>query len=182
MHPLQSFATLPTAVRSLPGSFVFLEGAPEAVEVLRSLVASIDARAVPLATASKSLYHAAACAASNYLVTLIDYAAQLMSMAGVPREVALPALLPLVTGTTRNLESVGIPEALTGPIARGDAGTVRGHLQALRAGPPELLRLYVDLGLRTLDVARRKGRVEKAAAEQIRVLLEEAQDGRRERG
>ncbi|HVG95161.1 MAG TPA: Rossmann-like and DUF2520 domain-containing protein [Planctomycetota bacterium] len=182
MHPLQSFATLPTAVRSLPGSFVFLEGAPEAVEVLRSLVASIDARAVPLATASKSLYHAAACTASNYLVTLIDCAAQLMAMAGVPQEVALPALLPLINGTIRNLESVGIPEALTGPIARGDAGTVRGHLQALRNGPPAMRRLYVELGLRTLDVARRKGRIEKAAAEQILGLLEEADDGGRGKG
>jgi predicted short-subunit dehydrogenase-like oxidoreductase (DUF2520 family) len=182
MHPLQSFASLETALTTLPGSYVFLEGAPEAVEVLRSLVASIDGRAVPLTSTSKALYHAAACAASNYLVALLDYATQLMSMAGVPPEVALPALLPLVAGTTRNLESVGIPEALTGPIARGDLGTIRGHVQALRNGPPALLRLYVDLGLRTVDVALRKGRLEASVADQIRALLREESDGSRNAG
>jgi predicted short-subunit dehydrogenase-like oxidoreductase (DUF2520 family) len=177
MHPLQAFATLETAVRTLPGSYVFLEGAPEAVEILRGIVASIDGRAVPLTSAAKSVYPAAACAASNYLVALLDYATQLMSMAGVPREIALPALLPLVAGTTRNLEAVGIPDALTGPIARGDVGTVRVHLQALRNGPPDLLSLYAELARRTVEVALRKGRLERAAADQILALLRDGGDG-----
>ena len=135
IHPLQTFADVETAIASLPGSFYFLEGDTEAVDVLRSVVLSIDGRPVPLDSAQKSLYHAAACAASNFLVTLVDYAASLMMKAGVPPDVAMPALLPLVHGTVRNLETVGLPDALTGPISRGDIGTVKGHLAALRRAP-----------------------------------------------
>jgi predicted short-subunit dehydrogenase-like oxidoreductase (DUF2520 family) len=171
MHPLQSFAGVETAVASLPGTFFFLEGDPEAVDVLRSVVLSIDGRPVPIDSASKALYHAAAVAASNYVVTIVDYAAGLMSKAGVPQDVALPALLPLVQGTLRNLETVGLPGALTGPIARGDVGTVRNHLRALRRAPGDLVRLYVALARKTVEVALRKGKIEREAADALLRLL-----------
>jgi predicted short-subunit dehydrogenase-like oxidoreductase (DUF2520 family) len=167
MHPLQSFADIETAVASLPGSFFFLEGDEEAVDVLRSLVLSIDGRPVPLDSASKSLYHAAACAASNYLVTIVDYAVNLMIRAGVPNDVALPALLPLIQGTVRNLETVGLPDALTGPISRGDIGTLKNHLVALRQAPGDLVRLYAALARKTVEVALRKGKIERAQADRI---------------
>ena len=67
---------------------------------------------MPIESGQKALYHAAACAASNFLVTLVDYAARMMVQAGVPPDVAMPALLPLVLGTVKNLERVGIPAAL----------------------------------------------------------------------
>lgn len=167
LHPLQSFADVETAVTTLPGSFVFLEGDTEAVDVLRSLALSLDARPVPMTSQGKALYHAAACVASNYLVTLADYATELMAKAGVPPDVALPALLPLLSGTVRNLSAVGLPEALTGPIARGDVGTVRGHLEALRRAPGDLVRLYVALGRKTVEVALRKGKLERRAADEL---------------
>lgn len=171
MHPLQSFADVETAVTTLPGSFVFLEGDAEAVDVLRSLAISLDARPVPIASQAKALYHAAACAASNFLVTLVDYATTLITKAGVPADAALAALLPLVQGTVRNLATVGLPEALTGPIARGDVGTVRGHLLALRRGPGDLTRLYVALARKTVEVALRKGKLERRAADELLALL-----------
>src|SRR5207247_719930 len=99
LHPLQSFADVETALATLPSSFYFIEGDEEAVDVLRSLVISLEGRPVRIDSGSKVLYHAAACAASNYLVTLVDYAASLMTRAGVPADVAMPALLPLVKGT-----------------------------------------------------------------------------------
>ena len=167
MHPLQTFASIDNAVEALPGSFFFLEGDEEAVDVLRSVVLSIEGRPVPLESASKSLYHAAACAASNYLVTLVDYAVGLMIKAGVPHDVALPALLPLVQGTLRNLETVGLPDALTGPIARGDIGTLKNHLVALRQAPGDLVRLYGALARKTVEVALRKGKIERAQADRI---------------
>lgn len=173
MHPLQSFADIETAIEALPGTFFFLEGDPEGVEVLQSLVLSIEGRPVPLDSTSKSLYHAAACAASNYLVTLVDYAATLMTRAGVPPEMSLEALLPLVKGTVRNLEAVGLPDALTGPIARGDIGTVRGHLAALRGAPGDLVRLYVAMARKTVEVALRKGKIERETADAFLALLSE---------
>ncbi len=177
MHPLQSFADIETAVESLPGSFFFLEGDEEGVDVLRSLVLAIDGRPVPLDSTSKALYHAAACAASNYLVTLVDYAATLMTRAGVPPDVALPAILPLVKGTVRNLEVVGLPGALTGPIERGDIGTVRGHLAALRSLPGDLVRLYAALARKTVEVALRKGKIERETADAFLALLRDSPEG-----
>jgi predicted short-subunit dehydrogenase-like oxidoreductase (DUF2520 family) len=171
LHPLQSFADVETAVTTLPRSFVFLEGDAEAVDVLRSLAISLDARPVPMTSSGKALYHAAACAASNYLVTLADYATELMTKGGVPPDVALPALLPLLEGTVRNLATVGLPEALTGPIARGDVGTVRGHLAALRRVPGDLVRLYVAMGRKTVEVALRKGKLDRAGADQLLALF-----------
>ena len=177
IHPLQTFADVETAIASLPGSFYFLEGDTEAVDVLRSVVLSIDGRPVPLDSAQKSLYHAAACAASNFLVTLVDYAASLMMKAGVPPDVAMPALLPLVHGTVRNLEIVGLPDALTGPISRGDLGTVKGHLAALRRAPGDLVRLYVALARKTVEVAMRKGKIERTAADRFLALFREEEEG-----
>lgn len=171
LHPLQSFADVETAVTTLPGSFMFLEGDAEAVDVLRSLAISLDARPVPMTSSGKALYHAAACAASNYLVTLADYATELMTRGGVPPDVALPALLPLIQGTVRNLATVGLPEALTGPIARGDVGTVRGHLAALRRAPGDLVRLYVALGRKTVEVALRKGKLDRGSADELLALF-----------
>jgi predicted short-subunit dehydrogenase-like oxidoreductase (DUF2520 family) len=172
MHPLQSFADVETAITSLPGSFFFLEGDEEAVEVLRGLVLSLDGRPVALASSAKALYHAAACAASNYLVTLVDYATTLMAQAGVPADAALAALLPLIEGTVRNLAVVGLPDALTGPIARGDVGTVRSHLAALRAAPGDLVHVYAALARKTVEVALRKGKIERETADEFLALLD----------
>ncbi len=171
LHPLQAFADVETALAALPGTFFFLEGDREAVEVLRTLVISVDGRPILLDSASKSLYHAAACAASNYVVTLVDYAAGLMVRAGVPQDLAIPALMPLVVGTVRNLEAVGLPGALTGPISRGDVGTVRSHLDALKRAPGDLVRVYVALARKTVELALRKGKLERAAADQLLALL-----------
>ncbi len=168
MHPLQSFASMDAAVRSLPESFFFVEGDPEAVEVLRAVVVALGGRPVEIDSAHKALYHAGAVAASNFFVTLVDYAVGLLVRAGVPADEALPALLPLIRGTLLNLETVGLPKALTGPIARGDTGTVQRHLQALRETPGDWVRLYRSLARATVEVARRKGTID---AEQASALL-----------
>jgi len=172
MHPLQSFADVDTAAKQLRDSFFFLEGDEEAVEVLRTMVVAIDGRPVTLPQGSKALYHAGAAAASNFLVTLVQYAVTLLIRAGVPHDTALPALLPLIRGTLANLESVGLPGALTGPIARGDIGTVKRHLQALESMPGDFVRLYRNLGRKTVDIALKKGTVSKEDAGRFLELLE----------
>ncbi|MET0106375.1 MAG: DUF2520 domain-containing protein [Sedimenticola sp.] len=72
-----------------------------------------------------------------------------------------------------NLARSGLPNALTGPISRGDAETVRKHLQVLKEGPSETATLYAELGLETLKLAREKGRVQPERAEALTALLEE---------
>jgi predicted short-subunit dehydrogenase-like oxidoreductase (DUF2520 family) len=171
MHPLQSFADVEAAVRSLPETYFFLEGDPTAVELMRELVIGLDGRPVPIDAAAKALYHAGAAVASNFLVTLVDYAVTLLRQAGVPDDVALTGLLPLVRGTVANLEIVGLPDALTGPISRGDVGTVKRHLRALEAAPGGMPALYRQLARRTLDVALEKGSLTPEVAGELLELL-----------
>src|SRR6185437_1456273 len=111
------------------------------------------------------LYHAAAVFASNYHVTLIDAALELMQGAGLARGAALDALRPIVHATTENVLSSGPERALTGPILRGDAGTVRKHFQALERCLPETKDLYAAAGLRTVMLAMRSGLSSEAARE-----------------
>ncbi|MHC5009897.1 MAG: Rossmann-like and DUF2520 domain-containing protein [Planctomycetota bacterium] len=175
LHPLQTFADLDTAVKLLRESFFFIEGDQEAVEVLRSMVIAIDGKPVPIEGAHKAVYHAGASVASNYLVALADLARSMLVRAGVPPGVALPALLPLLRGTLANLEAVGLPKALTGPIARGDLGTVRNHVRSLRELPGDMLRLYRELGRRTVQVAVQKGTLSQERASAILESLAEGE-------
>jgi predicted short-subunit dehydrogenase-like oxidoreductase (DUF2520 family) len=102
------------------------------------------------------LYHAAAVMASNYLVTLAQQVCQIAATFGWTREASTAAFLPLMQGVLANLDTVGLPDALTGPIARGDVGTVAAHLEVLRGALPDSLELYVELGLATIPLAREK--------------------------
>jgi predicted short-subunit dehydrogenase-like oxidoreductase (DUF2520 family) len=76
-------------------------------------------------------------------------------------------VLPLVRGTLTNIERLGIPGALTGPIARGDVQTVAGHVTALRQRVPELLELYRVLARQTIPLAQEQGGLSDRAAEEL---------------
>ncbi|MHC4591226.1 MAG: Rossmann-like and DUF2520 domain-containing protein [Planctomycetota bacterium] len=171
-HPLQTLATVEEAVEILPGSYCCIEGDPVATAALESVANAIGLKVIQIPTEAKALYHAAAVMACNYLVALEDAALALAEAAGIERADALAALLPLVKGTVSNLEAVGTPDCLTGPIARGDVETVRGHVEAMQEMTPELLPLYRLLGLRTIDVALAKGTLTKKAAAELRRTLD----------
>ncbi len=171
IHPLQSFATVEQAVELMPGSFCCVEGDPEAVEVLRAVAGALGARVVNIPTESKPLYHAAAVMASNFLVALENAAVKLGEAAGIGRREALESLLPLIRGTVSNMEKVGIPQCLTGPISRGDVETTRRHLEAIRRRAPALLSLYRVLALEAVEIGLAKGTLSLARATELRTLL-----------
>jgi len=117
------------------------------------------------------IYHTAAVIASNYLVTLVKLATDLWQSFSVPPHQAAQALLPLIRGTINNIDAIGIPQCLTGPIARGDTGTVKKHLNALQKTAPNLCSTYRELGLQTIPVALAKGRISKEQAEELQIIL-----------
>jgi predicted short-subunit dehydrogenase-like oxidoreductase (DUF2520 family) len=123
----------------------------------------------------KALYHAAAVIACNYTVTLMKMATDLWKTFGVSTEEATKALLPLLRGTINNIENVGLPNCLTGPIARGDIGTVLKHLDAMEEKAPEIVETYRDLGLQTIPIALNKGKIDVARAEELRLTFTESQ-------
>jgi predicted short-subunit dehydrogenase-like oxidoreductase (DUF2520 family) len=171
LHPLQSFATVNQAVRLVPGSFCTIEGDAEAMPVVRQIVHDLGGILLEIGKDKKTLYHAAAVAASNYLVTLLDFVLNLGEAAGMPRDMAFKAFHPLIMGTLNNVDARGIPDALTGPIARGDVETVSTHLKAMEEGAASFLPLYRCLGRFTVDLALAKKTITRERADILLKLL-----------
>ncbi|MDW7652144.1 MAG: DUF2520 domain-containing protein [Bacillota bacterium] len=159
-HPLQTFANPDAGIKNLPGSFITVEGHPEALPAARSLVGDLECRLLEIPTDGKALYHAAACIACNYFSTLTEAALSVMEAAGVSKKDALPALYPLIEGTLKNIMRVGTVQSLTGPIARGDTSTIEAHLAGMQKQIPELIPLYTLLGRATVDMAEAKGTID----------------------
>ncbi len=168
MHPLQTFPTVEAAVAALPKAYCFCEGDAAAVDTLRELAQRIGSEAVVMDSGGKALYHAAAVMACNYLTTLLDCGLELMAAAGIDRQLAATALLPLVQATLDNNATLGPAAALTGPIARGDAATVARHVAALSG---QTAALYRAAGLKTIELALKKGSIDAAKADALRKVL-----------
>ncbi len=171
-HPLQTFASVRHAIENLPGSTFAAEAEEPLLSTLRNMAQSLEGNFVELGLGDKALYHAAAVIACNYTVTLMKMATDLWKSFGVPTDEATKALLPLLKGTINNIENVGLPDCLTGPIARGDFGTVLKHLDAMEKKSPEITRAYREMGIQTIPIALNKGKIDLARAEELRLLLQ----------
>lgn len=157
LHPLQTVANPEEGVRVLPGSAFAVDGEGQAADWAAHIAALLGGLVLHIPAASRALYHAAAVTASNYLIALIAAAVMLMKEAGVAEADAQRALEPLARTSVRNAFELGPAAALTGPIARGDADTVRAHLAALANAPAAAAQLYRKAGLVTLEIARQRG-------------------------
>lgn len=170
-HPLQTFASITHAIENIPGSTFALEADEPLATTLKEMAIALQGRWIALKPGDKVLYHAAAVFACNYLVTLVKLATDLWQTFGASPSEATEALLPLLRGTTNNLQNVGLPNCLTGPIARGDAGTIRKHLTALKSKAPQLLSAYQEMGRQTIPIALAKGRIDQHQAKELEALL-----------
>lgn len=153
-HPLQAFATPDSPV---PPGVTWGITADEVLSArLVELTRLLGGHPLQLRDEDRARYHAAAAIASNFTDVLVYHAALLLQDCGLDREAALRALLPLVRTSMDGLERVGLPAGLTGPLSRGDVGTVRRHLAAL-TDRPETERLYREAGLATEPLLRERG-------------------------
>ena len=126
---------------------------------------ALHGHAIDINEKSRALYHISGVLASNFVVAIIAEAASLWAQFGYNQSQALQALLPLIRGTVGNIQREGAAAALTGPIVRGDLGTVQAHLEQLRATLPSVVPLYAALAQTTAEFAvdsqrldREKGR------------------------
>jgi len=170
-HPLQTFASVKQAIDNIAGSTFAIEAEEPLKTTLKELTGALNGTWIELKASDKVVYHAAAVIACNYLVTLVKLADDLWQTFGIPRDQATKALLPLIRGTLNNIGNVGIPQCLTGPIARGDMGTIKKHLEALRREAPDVLTTYCELGLQTIPIALAKGRIDENKADELRAML-----------
>ncbi len=171
IHPIQTFATIESAIDTIPGSSFGITAQKEINDWSLQIVKDLGGIPFMIAEEDKPLYHAAACVASNYLVTLMNIVVEIYQSIGLSREESLKAFWPLVLGTLRNIPLHGPIQALTGPIARGDAGTVQKHHEAFRNKLPHLLTFYKEMGLFAVDIALTKGTLSPDRAHDIKQLL-----------
>jgi predicted short-subunit dehydrogenase-like oxidoreductase (DUF2520 family) len=166
LHPLLSISDPATGVQALPGAHFALEGCARGMQFGRTLVAELGGTSLEVISGGKPLYHAAAALASNGLAALLDMVLELLAAVGVTGDDAIQAVCALAEGTIANIGREGLPEALTGPVERGDAATVAKHLATLPSYPL-ILETYKALSQRALQMSENKG---SAAAADIAVL------------
>jgi predicted short-subunit dehydrogenase-like oxidoreductase (DUF2520 family) len=170
LHPLQTVPDAERGVETLTGATFACAGDPDANAWAASLIGHLGGKALAIDPQRWQHYHAAAVMACNYHMTLVDAALELMEIAGLERATALEALGPIIRTTTENVLSLGPERALTGPIRRGDNGTLHRHLAALQDGSPRTRDLYIAAGLRTIAIAERVGLSTDSAGEMSRTL------------
>lgn len=168
IHPLLPFADRQLAAQALIACPCAIEGDPASATLGNQLVIALGGIPFLIDSDKKALYHAAACIASNFLVTLLGTARDLLISCGIAEQQIIPLLLPLVQASLDNVEKLGPEAGLTGPIVRGDVGTVQQHLMALETAAPQLLPLYRLLGEKTVSLAEASGRLQPEQADRLR--------------
>ena len=170
MHPMISFAT-PRWAPDLARGNVHVQGDPRAVARARALARRLGMTPRTLPDLDPIAYHAAAGLVANGATALAAVGAELLVHAGVARSIAPKMLGPLLRSVAENVERLGFPDALTGPVRRGDVAGLEKHLSTLRAKLPEAVSLYLAAAQAQLPLARALGEAPPASFDAIEKSL-----------
>jgi predicted short-subunit dehydrogenase-like oxidoreductase (DUF2520 family) len=167
LHPVLACPTPERTAVLLANSATFaLEGDAAAIALLRPMVDALGGKSFELDANQKPHYHAAAVMASNLVMALLDLTLAELEAAGA--SAAAPALLEMAARAVAEAQALGVRQALTGPVLRGDVQTVRSHLSALGASG----MTYRALSRQALVIARERGLGSDQAAT-LQLLLRE---------
>jgi predicted short-subunit dehydrogenase-like oxidoreductase (DUF2520 family) len=168
LHPVMTFTGRPDDLNRLAG-ISFGVTSPEPLRpVAEALVVEMGGEPVWIPEERRTLYHAALAGGANHLVTLVAEAMDLLRVAGVDDPAAM--LGPLLGAALDNGLRLGM-NGLTGPVARGDAGTVADHIEELAKVSPEGTRAYVAMARLTADRALAAGLLKPEDAERLLEVL-----------
>ena len=171
-HPLVSFTQdLERSVAGLKGATIAIEGDDSIMGLLADLAEAIGGVPVRLPRGTKPAYHAAAVLASGGLVALLDAIVTLGAVAGLDEAGSLAVYGRLMEQTLANARAIGVGAALTGPIARGDAGTVQAHLAALEQLAPGVADLYLAAARRELQIVEERRTLSPIGLERVRGVV-----------
>lgn len=168
IHVLQSVPTVDAGIERIPGSWFGVSCDEELKPWAEAYVETLQGRTWWLAEEDRVSYHAAAVIASNYLVGLC----LLIEEIGMQVE----PYLPLIEGTLANIRAMGAAAALTGPVVRGDVGTVLRHRLELAGRAPDAEQTYVTMSEALVRAGIRSDRISPATAESLREVLQNQSD------
>lgn len=172
MHPMISFASL-TSFPTLDGGHVHVKGDAEAERRARALAKKIGMTPRTFAKLDTIAYHAAAGLVANGAAALAAIGEELLVVAGVPRKDAPAMLGPLLRSVAENVEELGFPDALTGPVRRGDAGAIERQIDLLSKLLPSAVDLFIASGEAQLPIARKIGDAPAAAFDEVARVLQD---------
>ncbi len=179
LHPIKSFASIDESIKSIKGTvfgITYSENCDlDTKNFIDFLIGSLHGSTIVVDDDKKTAYHAAACVASNYLVALIDYAAKIHRTIGITEEDSLRGLMGLIEGTVSNIQKLGVKKSLTGPIARGDTGTITEHLRSFSETfkNKEEEQVYRVMGIETSRLAHENGWIDKKILDRFIKIFKE---------
>ena len=156
LHPMISFASVKQAPTLARGN-AHIQGDPAAVRVARELATALGLTPRTIQSLDQIGYHAAAGLVANGAAALAAVGAALLERSGVPAALAPKMLGPLLRSVAENVESLGFPHALTGPVRRGDASSIHKQIALLREKLPTALPLFIASVAAQLPLARKLG-------------------------
>lgn len=169
LHPLQTFPDIDSGIAVLPSTYIFIEGDEGAIPSLQRIALSLGFKSLRIDSSHKVLYHLSAVFACNLLCALMYEGERVMEKIGID----LVPFSPIIKATLRNIETKGPLLSLTGPIVRGDAGTIVSHLSAME-DMPLAATVYRGLSRVALEMAQKR----KALSEEQISALEHALSGK----
>lgn len=170
MHPMLSFADA-RRPPDLVGAHALVAGDELAIRRARSFCKSVGLVPRVWDDADLALYHAAGAVLANGAAALGAVAGEALEAAGAPPSDIGAVLGPLLRSVADNIEHLGLPHALTGPIRRGDAATVTGHLRQIKKLPPASRALYRAAARKQIEMAEALGDATRAALDATTVVL-----------
>lgn len=151
VHPMRSFSNPDLSIADFKNTYCAVEGCNQGAEIARHIFNAIGGITYHIESTKKPLYHAAGVFASNYLITIANQSLTCLQESGVEHDTAIKVIVSLMHSTIMNIENnLSLPQSLTGPIARGDIGTIKNHLQNMPFKKME--DLYSLLGKSTLEL------------------------------
>ncbi|MBN1292578.1 MAG: DUF2520 domain-containing protein [Candidatus Latescibacteria bacterium] len=172
-HPAQSFTVDSNPELVFKGICFDMEGDIRACSMGEKIACDLGAVSVILTPEQRLFTHLAMTITSNYSVTLIRMAEDIMKTAGVSEKTAGKMLFPLFTQTVRNIEVSGTVKALTGPVARGDINIIRKHLVSLKNLSTEYNVLYRSMARIAVQIAAERGDINTDIEKQIKRMLDD---------
>lgn len=153
VHPLCAVSDKYNSYKSIGRAVFSVEGSPEKLQEIKKIFGNTGNRVSVIDTDKKTLYHCAAVMVSNMMTALADIGLEMLEECGFSSPDAAKALTPLIEGNAEAIAAMGTEKALTGPVERDDAETIRKHISILNG---ETRELYIILSKRLTEIAERK--------------------------
>ena len=153
IHPMFAFSDKFTTYKKLQNAYFSIEGDEKYLFALKSMLMSLGNKVILLDKSKKPLYHLANVTVSNLVLSLLDLGCSYLEKCGVEHSDAITALLPLISNNIENIITKDFTNSLTGPVERGDLGTIKHHLEVI---PYEDLDMYKTLSLNLVKLSEKK--------------------------